>query len=184
MKILGNATGAEDAKDAESARPRQGALAFPKERRLRNKPHLKFVARQPCLICGRQPTHAHHVRFAQRRGLGQKVSDEFTVPLCSLHHDAVHRVGNERGWWVAQAIDPLKVAEQLWACSNGDEEVAGAQGPVPEAHSAVLAPRVPRVILSANRRVGDGFAQPGISPWSHRRDVRCEKTDAWREYGV
>jgi hypothetical protein len=43
-----------------------------------------------------------------------KVSDEFTVPLCSVRHDAVHRVGNERSWWVAQAIDPRKPAAELW----------------------------------------------------------------------
>ena len=54
-----------------------------------------------------------------RNALGMKVSDEFTVPLCSVHHDAVHRAGNEQGWWVAQAIDPLKVAAQLWGTSTG-----------------------------------------------------------------
>jgi hypothetical protein len=36
-------------------------------------------------LCGRRPSHAHHVRFAQARALGMKVSDEFTVPLCSVH---------------------------------------------------------------------------------------------------
>ena len=107
--------GSKDSVRAE----RQSELAFPKEKRLRNKDHLKFVARQPCLICGRKPTHAHHVRFAQSRALGLKVSDEFTVPLCSVHHDAVHRTGNERAWWLAQAIDPLKAAAELWAISQG-----------------------------------------------------------------
>ncbi len=64
-----------------------GSRAFPKEKRLRNKEHLKFVARQSCLICGRLPTHAHHVRYAQPAALGMKVSDEFAVPLCSTHHE-------------------------------------------------------------------------------------------------
>ena len=103
--------------ESQDAEP--GALAFPKERRIRNKDHLQFVAQQPCLICGRRPSHAHHLRFAQRKALGLKVSDEFTVPLCSVHHDAVHRVGNEQGWWVSQAWDPLKVAAQLWGTSIG-----------------------------------------------------------------
>ena len=57
-----------------------------KTRRLRNKNHLDFVSAQPCLICGRQPCDAHHIRFAQPRALGRKVSDEFTVPLCRIHH--------------------------------------------------------------------------------------------------
>jgi hypothetical protein len=28
----------------------------------------------------------HHLRFAQGRALGRKVSDEFTVPLCRTYH--------------------------------------------------------------------------------------------------
>jgi hypothetical protein len=39
---------------------------------------------QPCLICGRWPTHAHHIRYTQPRGLGLKMSDEFTVALCAI----------------------------------------------------------------------------------------------------
>ena len=46
-----------------------------------------------------------------------KVSDEFVVPLCSVHHDAVHRVGDEKEWWARQAIDPLAKAAELWALS-------------------------------------------------------------------
>ena len=57
-------------------------LAISEPRRLRDKVHLRFVAKQPCLICERLPCDAHHLRFAQGRGLGLKVSDEFTVPLC------------------------------------------------------------------------------------------------------
>jgi DNA recombination protein Rad52 len=128
----------ETAEDVDHTSFKQGALAFPKGRRLRSKDHLKYVALQPCLICGRQPTHAHHIRFAQRRGLGEKVSDEFTVPLCSVHHDGVHRVGDERTWWVAQAIDPLKVAEKLWARSSGREQITAARGSVAEADPAAL----------------------------------------------
>jgi hypothetical protein len=31
------------------------ALALPTERRQRDRQHLHFVAKQPCLVCGRQP---------------------------------------------------------------------------------------------------------------------------------
>ena len=61
--------------------------------------HLRFVAKQPCLVCGRQPCDPHHLRFAQSRGLGLKVSDEFTVPLCRAHHRELHRAGKEVDWW-------------------------------------------------------------------------------------
>ena len=70
-------------------------LAIAEPKRLRDKAHLKFVASQPCLICGRQPSDPHHLRFAQPRAIGLKVSDEFTVPLCRGHHRQVHQAGNE-----------------------------------------------------------------------------------------
>jgi hypothetical protein len=85
------------------------------DRRLRDKSHLKFVAMQPCLICGREPSQAHHLTFCQRRGLSLKVSDEFTVPLCGLHHDELHRSASEREWWERHHINPEPVAADLWA---------------------------------------------------------------------
>ena len=74
-------------------------LAIAEPKRLRDKAHLKFVASQPCLVCGREPCDPHHLRFAQPRAIGLKVSDEFTVPLCRGHHRQLHQVGNEVTWW-------------------------------------------------------------------------------------
>jgi hypothetical protein len=68
----------------------------------------------PCLVCGRKPSDPHHLRYAQPRALGRKASDEFVVPLCRMHHREVHRAGDERAWWKAAGIDPLKVAHKLW----------------------------------------------------------------------
>ena len=84
----------------------------------RCKEHLRFVAEQPCLVCGRSPSHAHHIRYAQPRGLGLKVSDEFTVPLCAIHHSENHTTGNERRWWQERNLDPLPVAHRLWQNSR------------------------------------------------------------------
>jgi len=89
-------------------------LALGEPRRLRDKAHLKFVALQPCLICGRQPTDPHHLRFAQPRAIGLKVSDEFTVPLCRGHHRQLHHAGNEVVWWENLKIRPLETARRLW----------------------------------------------------------------------
>ena len=89
-------------------------LAIAEPKRLRDKAHLKFVASQPCLVCGRQPSDSHHLRFAQSRAIGLKVSDEFTVPLCRGHHQELHQVGNEEGWWAKYQIDVLAMAKQLW----------------------------------------------------------------------
>jgi DNA recombination protein Rad52 len=89
-------------------------LTIAESKRFRSKEHLRFVAGQPCLICGRTPAHAHHVRYAQPRGLALKVSDEFTVPLCAIHHRENHAIGDERRWWLERKIDPLTVAAELW----------------------------------------------------------------------
>ena len=89
-------------------------LAIAEPKRLRDKAHLKFIASQPCLICGRQPADPHHLRFAQPRAHGLKVSDEFTVPLCRGHHRQLHQAGNEEAWWENIKIDALKVAQDLW----------------------------------------------------------------------
>jgi DNA recombination protein Rad52 len=103
----------------------KSALAIGESKRLRSKEHLRYVARQPCLICGRAPSHAHHIRYAQPKGLGLKVSDEFTVPLCAIHHTENHATGYEKSWWEQHKIDPLPVAERLWKRSrSGNEEPA------------------------------------------------------------
>jgi hypothetical protein len=82
--------------------------------RLRDKEHRKFVSNQPCIVCGRTPVDPHHLRFAQPRALGRKVSDEFVVPVCRLHHREVHRQGDEAAWWKKLNIDPMPVALRLW----------------------------------------------------------------------
>jgi hypothetical protein len=130
----GEAAGASVGAEAASASTTEGVTdtAPPPRRRslatrpirLRDKDHRKFVAHQPCLICGRTPVDPHHLRFAQPRALGRKVSDEFTVPVCRMHHQELHRVGDEATWWRAAAIDPLPVALSLWRRSRGSPEAS------------------------------------------------------------
>ena len=92
----------------------KSVLTFAEPKRLRDKNHLKFVASQPCLVCGRQPSDPHHLRFAQPRAIGMKVSDEFTVPLCRGHHRQLHQAGNEISWWENLKINALEIAKGLW----------------------------------------------------------------------
>jgi hypothetical protein len=89
-------------------------LPIAEPKRLRDKAHLKFVVSQPCLVCGRQPSDPHHLRFAQPRALGMKVSDEFTVPLCRGHHRQLHQAGNEEAWWDNLRINVLEIARGFW----------------------------------------------------------------------
>jgi len=109
------------AETAPTVRPPVAAKTI----RLRDKGHREFVARQPCLLCGRTPADPHHLRFAQPRALGRKVSDEFTVPLCRVHHDELHRHGDEAAYWNALKIDPAPIALALWRLSRPN----GAGGP-------------------------------------------------------
>ena len=103
------AGGAADATGIDKSR-----LTHPEPRRFRDKEHVKFVAKQACLICGRRPADPHHLRFSQRRALGRKVSDEFIVPLCRGHHREAHRSGNEAAWWKNAGVDPTITARALW----------------------------------------------------------------------
>jgi hypothetical protein len=92
----------------------KSALVLPTHRRIRDREHVKSVAKEPCLVCGRSPADAHHLRFAQSPALGRKVSDEFTVPLCRGHHRELHRCGDEAAWWRKAGIDPTIAARLLW----------------------------------------------------------------------
>lgn len=108
-------------------------LTIAEPKRLRDKTHLRFVASLPCLVCGRQPSDPHHLRFAQPRALGMKVSDEFTVPLCRGHHRQLHQVGSELAWWENLKINALESAKSLWeqthpksAVTSGTVMLAGS----------------------------------------------------------
>jgi hypothetical protein len=137
---------------AKAVRPKidKSVLTISEPKRIRCKEHLRFVASQPCLICGRTPSHAHHIRHAQSRGFSLKVSDEFTVPLCAIHHHHIHTTGAERSWWQERNIDPLKVAADLWQQSRERH---------PAAHEVADLPKVPE--KTADRCQGGTGAKPG-----------------------
>ena len=105
-------------------------LTIGEPKRLRDKAHLRFVAQQPCLVCGRQPSDPHHLQFTQPRALGMKVSDEYTVPLCRGHHRQLHQAGNEMPWWEDLEINALEIAKGLW------EESQGRKNPMTEASAS------------------------------------------------
>src|SRR6516165_8753649 len=105
-------------------------------RRYRNREHLRYVAQQACLVCGRKPSDPHHLGFTQPRALGRKVSDEFAVPLCRGHHRAVHRSRDERDWWRQAGIDPIKVARKLWKATRGMGQRPSTRAALPRPHGA------------------------------------------------
>ncbi len=101
-------------------------MTQPKPERLRSSRHLARLPGLACCIpeCGRQPVDPHHLTHVQPRGKGLEAGDQFTVPLCRwFHHSAtsrfgIHFVGDEVAWWRTHGIDPLAVANDLWAESE------------------------------------------------------------------
>ena len=126
----------------------KSVLTIAEPRRYRNKDHLRFVAQQSCLVCGRTPSDPHHLRFTQPRALGRKVSDEFVAPLCRTHHREVHRVSDERAWWKQAGINPIKVARQLWRKTRLNER-ATRREPVTGPTGLATALRVDRADTKA-----------------------------------
>jgi hypothetical protein len=126
-----NGSAPTDAADSPHHEPSTFELVRPRRKtiRIREKAHLAFVAAQPCLVCQRSPCDAHHLKFAQPRSLGRKVSDEFTVPLCRDHHQQLHRHGDEIAWWANLRIAPLKMAEELWDATQVQLSAAAGRKP-------------------------------------------------------
>lgn len=116
----------QEQRDEDPEPPQTALVTVP---RRRDKEHLRYVASQPCLVCGRSPAHAHHLRFAQPRAMGKKVSDEYTVPLCALHHRELHDAGNEEAWWMRQKVDPMVAADDLWGQSHDPDAKAQSASP-------------------------------------------------------
>jgi hypothetical protein len=123
--VTGQGSNQDGHQNQGAARHEFPATAPVKPPRKRDKAHLRFVASQPCLVCGRAPSDAHHLRFAQPRALGRKVSDEFTVPLCRVHHRENHRRGDEAAWWAEAKIEPMEVAQRLWRETHGLGDLPG-----------------------------------------------------------
>jgi hypothetical protein len=118
----------------------KSSLTLPAPRRIRDREHVKSVSKLPCLVCGRIPADAHHLKFAQSPALGRKVSDEFTVPLCRGHHREVHHCGDEAAWWNKAGIDPTGTARALWLKAH----------PLP--HAANSPPAPPRAKVKKAKR--------------------------------
>jgi hypothetical protein len=153
-------SGSERVNDAVAWHIDKGALTLSEPRRYRNRAHLEFVSSQPCLLCGRRPSDAHHLRFVQPRAMGRRVSDEFAVPLCRTHHRILHARGDEAAWWEELKLDPVMVARQLWehtrlseghgnrgigaslhgAMETSDRNTEGADQPVDGAGSPTASP--------------------------------------------
>lgn len=71
--------------------PPASFLLKPKMRRWENTKWLQWVKTQPCCVCGQQADDPHHIIGHGMGGMGTKAHDLFTIPLCRIHHDELHR---------------------------------------------------------------------------------------------
>jgi hypothetical protein len=167
----------------ESADPGQAKgidksiLTVAAPRRYRNRDHLRFVAQQACLVCGRKPSDAHHLGFTQPRALGRKVSDEFAVPLCRGHHRAVHRARDERAWWRQAGIDPIKVARRLWKETRGIGQRRSQRAALPRRHGAAASSEPKNQDISATATPQDETRLPDLPGQQSRSDRMLEDRD-------
>jgi hypothetical protein len=155
---------AESSQSGQAKGIDKSILTVAAPRRYRNREHLRYVAQQACLVCGRKPSDPHHLGFTQPRALGRKVSDEFAVPLCRGHHRAVHRSRDERAWWRQAGIDPIKVARRLWKETRGMGRwrAQRAAVPQPRADAATSAPTPKNEEPSASATTQEGTRLPDL----------------------
>jgi hypothetical protein len=78
--------------------------------------------------------------------MSKKVSDEFTVPLCRIHHRQLHHAGDEVSWWNDMNVDPLPIAQELWQQSRGRGTGDDGRG------SAIIVTRSPQGLLDDSRK--------------------------------
>ena len=90
--------------------------------------HLALIRQLPSCVSGRVgPCDPHHIRSgpaAAERGVGQKATDRWTVPLLRFEHDELHRLSSrlEMAWFRERGIaDVVELANALWL-NTGDLE--------------------------------------------------------------
>lgn len=116
FRILRDATAFSNAPIKGQKRPRRTDEA-----------HLKWLRTLPCIITGKRPVEAAHVRYAdpsyakRETGKSEKPDDRWAIPLCPEKHREQHAM-NERAFWDKHNIDPCKVALALYAVSGDDDQ--------------------------------------------------------------
>src|SRR5262249_22168519 len=161
----GHEIGTMDEPRADQAGIDKSVLTVAAPRRYRNREHLRYVAQQACLVCGRKPSDPHHLGFTQPRALGRKVSDEFAVPLCRGHHRSAHRSRDERAWWRQAGIDPIKIARRLWKATHGRGQRGSQRPALPRPHGAAASsdPTPKREDISATTTTQEETRLPDLS---------------------
>jgi hypothetical protein len=99
--------------------------------------------------------------------MGCKVSDEFTVLLCRIHHRSLRLRGDEAAWWRQIKIHPLEAAQRLW-----HESRSNPQGPF-TIHALITSEKPDEESAAVRHETGqrnmpDSVTLPVIRDW-----LRC-----------
>ena len=79
---------------------------FVKSKRLRSKKHMAHVRSFGCCICQNPVCDAHHLRsMGHLASAALKNGDDYTVPLCRMHHDELHAFGDEALFFALHGVD-------------------------------------------------------------------------------
>lgn len=101
-------------------------LSDRKQKRIVDDAHLAFIRTLPSVISGREGCEACHIRYGdpvyrkKHTGMAQKPDDAWTLPLTPEEHRSQHAV-NEREWWAEHGIDPLQIAQAIYAVTGNRE---------------------------------------------------------------
>jgi hypothetical protein len=91
----------------------KSVLALSEPRRIWDRDHVRYVAKQPCLICGRRPamptTCASH-----KAGCSNESSVMISPSRCAEDTIARCTVSAKSAWWKKAGIDTTENARALW----------------------------------------------------------------------
>lgn len=91
----------------------KSVLALSEPRRIWDRDHVRYVVKQPCLICGRRPamptTCASH-----KAGCSNERSAMISPSRCAEETIARCTVSAKSAWWKKAGIDPTENARALW----------------------------------------------------------------------
>ena len=97
-------------------------LMIPKRQLIRDETYRRYVASQPCLVCGGTDVQAAHIAYG-RHSLSLKSGDDLTMPLCIRHHQEHDK--NQEAFW-NKYFKTVEVAK-LWR--NAEYRIWEAVGP-------------------------------------------------------
>lgn len=85
-----------------------------------DKHYLELIRALPSCVSGGKPCDPHHLTggpASKERGVGQKATDQWCVPLTRAEHDDLHTLGSslEREWFANRGVpDVYELARKLW----------------------------------------------------------------------